>query len=707
MSARSARLRRSGWVLAAAVIVGMGGYVLYGRLVDDVANETDDGGGQVIGTGPDDGYDETLDHRTTTDTTSREDTLGDESSDGGVDPVEHQSSGPGADRPETSNVLLLVSESDGYLYVGEAGREVSRDDRVVQDMRRIGWISVTRDDGWGLLRVAEVGDEHVVVAEAADGYGAWVIDGLESEKIASQSETVTAVVVGEMLYLVEVRDRVHRCYRVSTGELDDLERVFRGDYCSVSRSGYIMGVDASDDTFRVSVWAPQGKEEMSREEFTTRPTISENGLFLLGTDDQGVVVTSVESGNPVWEIDGAVNFHMASHPGGHVAVAAQAEAGEVVLVLVERDGTPNQLAYIPFGTLTAQFAESGDLFWIEGTLEGAGVLRTWSIDRGDVVELADERGLQLLGIFKTSAVTITQDDSSTSFLQYSLDDSRTRELYEFGDDHLEFVRIDGDYIYIAGRGKATVVPLDGGEPIESELWDGVTVLDYSNGALVAAGIDGSYEVLFSITAGYAAQVEYGRFDQVMSAQLYGNILYASVEGRSRRSIVVFDKFSGHRRDFGIDYEGYLLINNRERRISDVLQVKASQAARPLNGETTVEVDPDSVTHRSGEVKVAVVNGKGTPGLAGSAAGQLNALGYVTAVKNAVNFAMKTSVIYYKPGYYDDARAIAGALNAPAVTINPTPEMILSSIRDSETLGDFNIFIFYAADEVIPIAGLGD
>ena len=118
--------------------------------------------------------------------------------------------------------------------------------------------------------------------------------------------------------------------------------------------------------------------------------------------------------------------------------------------------------------------------------------------------------------------------------------------------------------------------------------------------------------------------------------------------------------------------------------------------------TTSTTVPPPVTHPANEVRVAAINGKGAPGLAGAAAAELNALGYQTKAKNAVNFGMEMSVIYYQPGYSDDAKAIAVAINAPVDILNPAPSTILTLIRDPSDVSEFNIFILLAEDDLIPI-----
>ncbi len=118
--------------------------------------------------------------------------------------------------------------------------------------------------------------------------------------------------------------------------------------------------------------------------------------------------------------------------------------------------------------------------------------------------------------------------------------------------------------------------------------------------------------------------------------------------------------------------------------------------------TTTTTAPPPVTHPPNEVKVAAVNGKGAPGLAGAAASELNALGYATKAKNAVNFGMEDSVIYYQRGYGDDAKAIAAALNAPADLLNAAPSTVLTLIREPSDVSDFHVFVVLAADDLIPV-----
>lgn len=119
--------------------------------------------------------------------------------------------------------------------------------------------------------------------------------------------------------------------------------------------------------------------------------------------------------------------------------------------------------------------------------------------------------------------------------------------------------------------------------------------------------------------------------------------------------------------------------------------------------TTTTTAPPVVTHLPGEVKVAVMNGTGVTGRAGRTADTLNAAGYVTVAKNTQQDRVERSVIYYKAGYGDDAKAVASQLGAPPDIITPAPGTIITLIRNPETpenLQDFNIFAVVGTDNVI-------
>ena len=130
---------------------------------------------------------------------------------------------------------------------------------------------------------------------------------------------------------------------------------------------------------------------------------------------------------------------------------------------------------------------------------------------------------------------------------------------------------------------------------------------------------------------------------------------------------------------------------------------STEAESTSTTTTTTTTVPPIVTHLPGEVKVAVANGTGERGRASRTTGVLNAGGYVTAAKNTEQDRVSESVIYYRPGYGDDAKAVASALGAPADLLTPAPSTIMTLIRNPETPPDletFNIFVVVGTDNVI-------
>ena len=98
-----------------------------------------------------------------------------------------------------------------------------------------------------------------------------------------------------------------------------------------------------------------------------------------------------------------------------------------------------------------------------------------------------------------------------------------------------------------------------------------------------------------------------------------------------------------------------------------------------------------------------MNGTGVRGRAGRTADTLNATGFVTAAKNTQQDRVEDSVIYYRSGYGDDAKAVASVLGAPPDIITPAPGTIMTLIRNPESpadLEEFNIFAVVGTDNVI-------
>lgn len=112
--------------------------------------------------------------------------------------------------------------------------------------------------------------------------------------------------------------------------------------------------------------------------------------------------------------------------------------------------------------------------------------------------------------------------------------------------------------------------------------------------------------------------------------------------------------------------------------------------------TPVVVDPPN------SVKVAVLNGRGETGLAGSRSDHLKTAGYVSIAANADTSDKEFSRVYYTPGYADEAALVAVALNgAPSVTeAAPADPLTLVSETYREATTDYHIYVVLGADAVL-------
>lgn len=110
----------------------------------------------------------------------------------------------------------------------------------------------------------------------------------------------------------------------------------------------------------------------------------------------------------------------------------------------------------------------------------------------------------------------------------------------------------------------------------------------------------------------------------------------------------------------------------------------------------VVVDPPN------EVKVAVLNGRGESGLAGRRSDQLKTAGYVTTAANANTSDKEVSLVYYMPGYADEAALVAVALNgSPSLVAEAPPDplaLVAESYREATT--DYHIYVVLGSDETL-------
>lgn len=114
--------------------------------------------------------------------------------------------------------------------------------------------------------------------------------------------------------------------------------------------------------------------------------------------------------------------------------------------------------------------------------------------------------------------------------------------------------------------------------------------------------------------------------------------------------------------------------------------------------TAAPADPDPPN----TVKVAVLNGRGETGLAGSRSDHLKTAGYVSIAANADTSDKAVSRVYYTPGYADEAELVAVALNgSPSVIVEaPADPLTLVAEAYREATTDYHIYVVLGADAVL-------
>ncbi|MYA75893.1 MAG: LytR family transcriptional regulator [Acidimicrobiaceae bacterium] len=127
---------------------------------------------------------------------------------------------------------------------------------------------------------------------------------------------------------------------------------------------------------------------------------------------------------------------------------------------------------------------------------------------------------------------------------------------------------------------------------------------------------------------------------------------------------------------------------------DPEEVDTPTTAAPTTAAPVVVDPPNSV-------KVAVLNGRGEPGLAGARKDHLTTAGYVAEGFNADTFDKEFSRVYYTPGYEDEAELVAVALNGSPSVVERVPTDPLTLVADSNpSAADFNIYVVLGADAVL-------
>ncbi len=134
--------------------------------------------------------------------------------------------------------------------------------------------------------------------------------------------------------------------------------------------------------------------------------------------------------------------------------------------------------------------------------------------------------------------------------------------------------------------------------------------------------------------------------------------------------------------------------------------EGTEAVIPDEDPTDIPDEPADPgdTRVPAEVNILAANGTGGSGVAGAVADQLKARGYIAEAANAPT--TDTSVIYYREGYADDARAVADIVGATPEILLPVPPdgavpVAANAIEDGR-LERANVVVIVGNDGRIPV-----
>ena len=115
----------------------------------------------------------------------------------------------------------------------------------------------------------------------------------------------------------------------------------------------------------------------------------------------------------------------------------------------------------------------------------------------------------------------------------------------------------GGYRYLIGGNVASLIPLSGGDPVDSEPWDEVRFLDFEDGVLFVAGRDGSSSVGLSLDPKSDKPQEYDEYDTISAVITVGERVFTTTQ-RGDVNSLMFDGSIDDQID-EIEYRSYCLI----------------------------------------------------------------------------------------------------------------------------------------------------
>jgi hypothetical protein len=111
--------------------------------------------------------------------------------------------------------------------------------------------------------------------------------------------------------------------------------------------------------------------------------------------------------------------------------------------------------------------------------------------------------------------------------------------------------------------------------------------------------------------------------------------------------------------------------------------------------------PPAATRPPEQVAVLVANGSGTRGAAGTVSDKLKAVNFNT-LDPANATATPNSRVYYRPGYDEDAKAVAGTIGATPDLVQPVPDPVGVDASAAPRTEQANVIVIIGSDGRIPV-----
>jgi len=145
-------------------------------------------------------------------------------------------------------------------------------------------------------------------------------------------------------------------------------------------------------------------------------------------------------------------------------------------------------------------------------------------------------------------------------------------------------------------------------------------------------------------------------------------------------------------------------NSTTRATTSTLKPGATSTRPGTATSTPGPTNPIGVTRQAGTVKVLAANGSGVDGFAGQVHQKLVTGGYASLGAENAKPGQATSVIYYRDGYQEDARAMAVFLGADQNIVQAAPASLADKLEQAvqNKAQGANIVVILGADKEVKV-----